>query len=99
MRVRQFGKTGMEGSVVGYGTVSLLTPPRSAEASAVRILQQVLAAGVTFLGTADTYCPGPEELHCGERIIRRALEAPSARASRVWVATKGGAVRTRRGWE
>jgi aryl-alcohol dehydrogenase-like predicted oxidoreductase len=59
------------------------------------LLIAVIAAGVTFFDTADTYCLGPAELHHNERLIGEVLSShPEVR-----VATKGGTLRTATGWQ
>src|SRR5437660_876428 len=99
MRTRQFGKTGVEVGTLGYGPQWLSLPGRPPEAEALDLIDRVLAAGVTFLDTADTYCTGPADLHHNERLIARALARDPERAARVIVATKGSTVRTEGGWE
>jgi aryl-alcohol dehydrogenase-like predicted oxidoreductase len=72
--------------------LSLRGRPSPTEQEAV--LEAVLAEGVTFLDTADTYCLGPDELHHNERLIARVVRD----RSRICIATKGGTLRTPTGW-
>jgi len=84
MRSRRLGKTGFEIGEVGLGTWALGADwGEVPEKDALATLHEALAAGVTFLDTADVYGDGRSE-----RLIRRALAA-SGRTD-VVVATKAG---------
>ncbi len=94
MRTRQLGWTGMEVSAIGYGPMALSLPGRRDADEQSALLQAVLAEGVTFLDTADTYCLGPDELHHNERLIACTV----GDTTQICVATKGGTIRTATGW-
>jgi aryl-alcohol dehydrogenase-like predicted oxidoreductase len=96
MRIRPFGNTGMNVSCIGYGAVALSTSGRPHEDDSMQLLKHVLESGVTLIDTADTYCLGPEELHHNERLVAKAIEH---HRDQVIVATKGGTIRTAKGWE
>jgi aryl-alcohol dehydrogenase-like predicted oxidoreductase len=94
MRTRSLGWTGVQVSVIGYGPMSLSLHGRPSPAEQAAILDAVLAEGVTFLDTADTYCLGPDELHHNERLIASVVgDRPQIR-----IGTKGGTLRTATGW-
>ena len=99
MRTRLLAATGIEVSAVGYGAMALSLEGRPPEAESRNILRQVLAHGVTFIDTADSYGLGPEDPHHNERLIVEAVRASGSDLSQILVATKGGAVRTRQGWK
>lgn len=98
MRTRPFGKTGSDVSVVGCGVMALSLAGRPPEAQSLQILRRLLQEGVRLFDTADTYGLGPGELHHNERLVAKAVaEQPPAQ---VWVATKGGTVRSAAGeWQ
>jgi len=94
MRTRELGWTGLPVSRLGYGPVTLSLDDRPSRDESIALIQSAYAAGITFFDTADTYCPGPDDLHHNERLLAVALaDAPDAR-----IATKGGTVRTPDGW-
>ncbi len=89
---------------MGFGTGPLCCGDRPSTADAEAILDAVIELGATLIDTADTYCAGPQELHYGERLVQRVLErrrqsTNGSRGTPVIVATKGGTLRTKRGWE
>lgn len=94
MRTRRLGWTDVEVSVIGYGPMALSLPGRMETDEQAVVLRAVLAEGVTFLDTADTYCLGPEELHHNEQLIARTVK----NSAQIYVATKGGTIRTPTGW-
>ncbi len=99
MRLRSFGKTDTRTSILGYGAMALSLEGKPEE-EALEIIEKVLARGVTFFDTADTYCRSPAELHHNERLLARAFsKAALLNHDSIIVATKGGTVRTKRGWE
>lgn len=99
MNTRPFGRTGVQVSTVGYGAMALSLPGCPEESQALRILAAVLDQGVSFLDTADTYCPGPGEAHHNERLLARATAAAPTGGRPVYVATKGGTRRAGERWE
>lgn len=66
METRQFGKTGLNVTVLGYGAMELR---RVDEAQAEKLLNAVLDAGITFIDTAPDY--GPSEDMIGKFIVHR----------------------------
>ncbi|MCC6443308.1 MAG: aldo/keto reductase [Armatimonadetes bacterium] len=84
MRFRQFGRTGIEASVVGFGvwTVGTAWWGIKEEAVGIRLLRKAFDLGVTFYDTADTYGNG-----YGEEILARALKG---KRDQLTVATKFG---------
>src|SRR5688572_23003210 len=96
MRTRSLGNTSVQISVVGFGAMALSLRNRPSDDESVRIVEQVLAAGVNLVDTADTYCLGPSDVHHNEQIVSRGIaDYPSP----VVVATKGGTRRTDHGWQ
>ena len=74
MEVREFGKTGMRFSLLGYGAgavggLMVRGTPAQREASIARALK----AGITYFDTAPAYGDGLSETHLGEAL--RALKA------------------------
>lgn len=92
------GKTGADVSILGYGAMALSIPGKPEDES-LRVIQEVIDAGVTFFDTADTYCRDPDELHHNERLLAKALNHEQKADNPIVIATKGGTVRTPRGWE
>ena len=68
MEQRQFGKTGLNVTVLGYGAMELRHPLVD-DAQAERLLNAVLDAGITFIDTAPDY--GPSEDYIGKCIAHR----------------------------
>lgn len=68
MEKRQFGKTGLTVTVLGYGAMELRHPSVD-DAHAERLLNAVLDAGITFIDTAPDY--GPSEDYIGKFIVHR----------------------------
>ena len=70
MQYRNFGKTDLKASVVGFGvwTVSTTMWGVTDEAIRLRLLRRAFELGVTFYDTADVYGDG-----AGETILRQAL--------------------------
>jgi aryl-alcohol dehydrogenase-like predicted oxidoreductase len=70
MQYREFGRTGLRASAVGFGvwTVSTTMWGVTDEALRLRLLQRAFELGVTFYDTADVYGDG-----LGETILRQAL--------------------------
>lgn len=93
MRTRTLGWTGETVGVIGFGTGELFTQPIP-ENEQTALLDSAIAAGVTLLDTADTYCLSPDDLHHSER----ALASVAASHPHVRIATKGGTIRTTTGW-
>jgi pyridoxine 4-dehydrogenase len=99
MRTRLFGKTGIEVSILGYGAMPLSVEDRPPETEALDVLQKVLARGVSFIDTADTYGLDPSDVHHNERLLAKMLSTAPDGGGKVRIATKGGTVRKQPGWE
>lgn len=97
MKQRQIGHH--EVSELGYGAMYLSVEGRPPEDQALSTLTAVLAAGITFIDTADVY--GLDECDIGhnERLIARAIRTSGTRRDAILVATKGGRVRRGKGWD
>jgi len=74
---------------IGYGAMQLVGPKVWGDypdhEGGIALLREVVAAGVTFIDTADAYGP-----HCNEELIREALHPYP---DDLVIATKGGMVR------
>jgi aryl-alcohol dehydrogenase-like predicted oxidoreductase len=71
METRQFGKTGLNVTVLGYGAMELRNPQVNV-AMADRLINAVLDAGITFIDTSPDY--GPSEDYIGQCITHRRAE-------------------------
>lgn len=79
---------------VGFGTMSLcIRPDRPTEKESIALIEELIAAGLRFIDTADCYCLGEEDFGYGERIV-----APFMKRNDVLVATKGGMIRPEGRW-
>jgi len=97
MTPREIGRTGLRVFPVGLGGMPLSVTGRPDEERALEVLKTALAAGVTFIDTADVYCADDRDIGHNERLIRKALERAGA-AKSVTVATKGGLRRPAGEW-
>lgn len=86
-------------SAVGYGGMHLSLTDRPPEAEGIQVIHAALDAGMTLIDTADAYCIDASETGHNERLIARALKEWRRPAEAVLVATKGGIVRDRGGWD
>ena len=68
-------------------------------ATARAVLHASLAAGVSFIDTADVYCLDDHDIGHNERLIADALASWRGPRERILVATKGGLTRPRGAWE
>ena len=69
---RSIGRTGLAASRIGYGAMELAGPPKArdlSEAEAVRFINQVVDAGVTYIDTSIDY--GRSEMLIGKAISHR----------------------------
>ena len=84
MQTRTFGATGVEASIVGFGTWTISTGwwGEYSDEQAVALLRAAYEQGITFFDTADTYGEGR-----AERLLREALGDVR---ERVTLATKFG---------
>ncbi len=80
MKLRPFGRTGVQVSAIGLGT--MMFGAKTDEAESARIIDLAIGRGVNFVDTADAY--GGNET---ERIVGRAL-ARDSRRPRIVLATK-----------
>ena len=69
------------------------------ESSAIAVLHEAFAAGITLLDTADAYGWDDTERHHNERLIARAIATWDGDRSLIRVATKGGLIRRDVRWE
>ncbi len=99
MRTRPLAKTGIDISSIGFGAMPLSRRGGPSEDESMGILRRLAREGVTFLDTADTYCPSPDELHHNERLLSRAASAWRERRQEAIFATKGGTLVTDQGWQ
>jgi aryl-alcohol dehydrogenase-like predicted oxidoreductase len=86
-------------SAVGYGGMHLSLTDRPPEAEAIEVIHAALDAGMTLIDTADAYCLDGSETGHNERLIARAIREWAGPREGVLVATKGGIVRDRGGWD
>jgi aryl-alcohol dehydrogenase-like predicted oxidoreductase len=84
MKYNEFGHTGIKVSEIGFGgsRIGGLLAGKSSRSETVALLQNALAAGITFYDTADMYAQGESEALMGT--------AFRARRHEVVLATKGG---------
>ncbi|MGH7555542.1 MAG: aldo/keto reductase, partial [Longimicrobiales bacterium] len=67
-------------------------------ARGIEVIHTALAAGATFLDTADVYCLHEREIGHNERLVAEALRYWNGDRSRIEVATKGGLIRRGADW-
>lgn len=80
MEMRRLGRTGLQVSAIGLGT--MMFGEKTGAAEATRIIDAGIAAGVNLIDVADIYAGGESE-----RIVGEALQG---RRHQVILATKGG---------
>ncbi len=88
---------GVEVSVIGLGAMPMSIQGRPDEQQSIAVIHAALAAGVTFIDTADAYCLNDNEHGHNERLVAKALAARPDAA--VTVATKGGMIRPNGAWK
>ena len=96
MDTRQISTTGLTVSAVGLGGMPLSIKGRPEKDQAFKVIAAAVAAGMTFIDTADVYCLNDDDIGHNERLIAAALKEISA--SHVTVATKGGLHRPNGEW-
>lgn len=99
---RPLGPGGPAVTAVSYGGMHLSIQDRPPEEQSLRVLRAVMDAGATLIDTADAYCLDESEIGHNERLVGRALNArggSGGAGGRVYVATKGGILRTAGRWE
>jgi len=90
MQTRKLGRSAVDVSAIGFGTMSLSLEDRPPEAAAIEVLCAALDEGIRLIDTADVYALDDGEIGHGERLIAKALREWAGDASDVVVATKGG---------
>ena len=91
---RALGRTGLNVFPVGLGAMALSMPDAAqADDAPAAVIRAAIDAGVTFIDTANVYCPG-NAIGANERLIGDTLRALAIRD--VVIATKGGVDRGRR---
>ena len=83
---------------VGMGCMRLSTSADRNDDASIRVIQAGLAAGVTLLDTADSYCLDEADSGHNERLIASALASWNGSRDRIVVATKGGLTRPQGRW-
>ena len=88
MKQRRMGRTGLKVSEICLGTMTFAG--QSDEATSIRILDEAVERGVTFIDTADAYPipPEPETAGRTEAVIGRWLAAVPSRRQQLVLATK-----------
>ena len=94
MRTRKLGQSGPVVSVIGLGGMYLSITGRPSEDDAIRTIEASLAAGVTFIDTADVYCTDEKDYGHNERLIAKAV----GKKAGITIATKGGLLRPNGSW-
>jgi aryl-alcohol dehydrogenase-like predicted oxidoreductase len=90
MQTRTLGRSGIEVSAVGFGTLSLSLEDRPPEAAAIALLCAAFDEGIRLVDTADVHAIEDGEIGHGERLVAKALREWGGDADDVVVATKGG---------
>src|SRR5262245_14452965 len=83
---------------VGMGCMRLSTDSERDDDSSIEVIRAGLAAGVTVLDTADSYCRDETDIGHNDRLITRALSSWPGERDRIVVATKGGLTRPQGRW-
>jgi aryl-alcohol dehydrogenase-like predicted oxidoreductase len=85
MKLRKLGRNGPQVSAIGLGCMGFsefYASDAATDADAIAVIQNALAHGLTFLDTADVYCPFTNEIRVGKAI--------AGRRDQVFLATKFG---------
>ena len=98
MELRKLGRSAVDVSAIGFGTMSLSLEDRPPEAAAIEVICAALDEGIRLIDTADVYALDDGELGHGERLVARALREWAGDASEVVVATKGGVEHPQAPW-
>ncbi len=99
MQMRSLGPGASDVTAIGFGGMPLSTDGRPDETVAIRVIHEVLDAGVTLLDTANVYCLNEDDIGHNERLFAKALESWSGSLGDIVVATKGGMSRPRGRWD
>jgi histidinol-phosphate phosphatase family protein len=94
----QYGVLGALDVPLGLGLLRLSTEGRPSETDAIDVIRFALEQGIRLLDTADSYALSDKDLHYGERLARRAIEAWGGPAAEVRVVTKVGLARPKGKW-
>lgn len=93
-----YGVLGALDVPLGLGLLRLSTEGRPSEADAIAVIHHALDHGVRVLDTADSYALADNDLHYGEVLARRSLDAWSGPQADVRVITKVGMARPKGRW-
>jgi histidinol-phosphate phosphatase family protein len=93
-----YGVLGALDVPLGLGLLRLSTEGRPLEEDAIGVIRFALDQGVRLLDTADSYALGDSDLHYGERLVRKALDAWGGPRGEVRVVTKAGLARPKGRW-
>src|SRR4051794_21671343 len=88
-----YGVLGTLDVPLGLGLLRLSTEGRPSEEDAIAVVRFALDQGIRLLDTADSYALGDGDLHYGEYLVRKALEAWDGPRGEVRVITKAGLAR------
>ncbi|MFQ5936862.1 MAG: aldo/keto reductase [Acidiferrobacterales bacterium] len=99
MQTRPLGPGLPAVSTIGFGAMPLSIQGRPEEQVALRVIDAVLDAGVTFIDTANVYCLDNRDIGHNEHLIAKALKRRQGSNGSPLVATKGGLTRPRGRWE
>ena len=83
---------------LGLGLLRLSTEGRPTEQDAIAVIHFALDQGIRLLDTADSYCLGDEDLHYGERLVRKAIDMWEGPRDQIRVLTKAGLARPKGRW-
>ncbi len=93
-----YGVLGALDLPLGLGLLRLSTEGRPSEQDAIDVIRFALDQGVRVLDTADSYALDDRDLHYGERLVRKALDAWGGPRGEVRVITKAGLARPKGRW-
>jgi histidinol-phosphate phosphatase family protein len=93
-----YGVLGALDVPLGLGLLRLSTEGRPSEDDAIDVVRFALDQGIRLLDTADSYALDDRDLHYGERLVRKALDAWGGPRAEVRVVTKAGLARPKGRW-
>ena len=99
MQMRPLGPGAPEVTTIGFGGMPLSIQGRPDEDTGIRVIHEVLDAGVTLLDTANVYCLDADDIGHNERLFAKALESWSGARDDIVLATKGGMTRPQGRWD
>ena len=97
-RSSPYGVLGALDVPLGLGLLRLSTEGRPSEEDAIGVIRFALDQGVRLLDTADSYALDDKDLHYGERLVQKALDAWGGPRDEVRVVTKAGLARPKGRW-